>query len=64
MSDVMCKNCNNVVFIDDIELQGKLNEILGEIQNRTHVKVKFYAILTLLDECVDCCEKPNYWEIE
>lgn len=59
--DIICKSCNNIVFADTEDIQKRLNGILADIQEGTHYQVNFYDILTLLDQCMECCKEPNYW---
>lgn len=61
-NDIECKNCGNVVNVDAGDIQKRLNEILALIQFGTKYEVVFLSLLTVLDDCIECCENPDYYK--
>ena len=60
--EIKCKSCGNVVDIEANDIQKRLNEILALIQFGTRKKVISLSLLTVLDDCVECCSLPDYYE--
>lgn len=64
MSDnIECKNCGNVIDIDAYDIQKRFNEVLVLIQFGTNKKVVSLSLLTVLDDCIKCCNRPDYCEV-
>ena len=61
-NNIECKNCGNVVNIDANDVQKRLNEILALIQFGTRKRVASLSLLTVLDDCVECCDNPDYYK--
>ena len=61
-NDVACRNCENVVSINAADVQHKLNDLLAIIQFETRKRVVSLSLLTVLDDCVECCDKPEYYK--
>ena len=59
--EIKCKNCGNVVDINTNEIARRLDDILVLIQFGTDEKVIHLSLLSILDSCVQCCAKPDYY---
>ena len=63
-NNIECRNCGNVVDIDANDIQKRLNEVLTLIQFGTKYEVVSLSLLTVLDDCIECCKNPDYFEAE
>lgn len=59
-----CESCGNIVSVDGNDIQNHVYELMRIIKDGTNKKVRYIVIISVLDDYVECCDLPNYYEID